>query len=183
MGQAFCSPPLLLWRGRSVSRGEASSAGGRCPQLVVVCCQSCDPRLPHSSDILRSGENTRKMSSQTLIEKAKQKSVALIVMAFVTKMDCSVFKISRVTCLQETQVFGQEDAPGLYGKQSKAGLFFSSKVHIQGGISVLSVHLPFKICASLLCVCQYTHMFSSFSLGTRCFLLWDSAPSSRQTGR
>lgn len=64
------------------------------------------------------------MSSQTLIEKAKQKSVALTVMAFVTKMDCSVFKISRVTCLQETQVFGQEDAPGLYGKQSKAGLIF-----------------------------------------------------------
>lgn len=73
----------------------------------------CDPRLPHSSDVLRSGENTRKISSQTLIEKTKQTSVALTVMAFVTKMDCLFFKISRVTCLQEMPVFGQEDAPGL----------------------------------------------------------------------
>lgn len=53
-------------------------------------------------------------------------------MAFVTKMDCSFFKISRVTCLQEMQVFGQEDAPGLYGKQSKAGLFFSLKITFKG---------------------------------------------------
>lgn len=37
--------------------------------------------------------------------------------------------------------------------------------------------------ASQLCVCKHTHRISSSLLETRCFLLWDSVPSSHRTGR
>lgn len=137
VGTGFLLSPHCCYGRKDVSRGGTSSAGGRCSQPAVVYCQSCDPRLPHFSDILRRGENIKKISSQTLIEKTKQKSVAFTVMALVTKMDCSLFKISRVTCLQETCVFGQEDAPGLCGKQSKAGLLFLYISNPRGNICSL----------------------------------------------